>query len=105
MDISFVREIYHVGLESEDRPVLTERDFHQWIIPAVNSLGLVYVNFGALDRGVRSRTPVANSEGLSTLYDIIKEEFNRPDLLACNITSCYGFIDGNLMFFEIETLQ
>lgn len=107
LDISEIRALF---LTSDAEKfgflgVLSNADFKAWLFQSINWLDLLYTDFRltAENENVQLNHSVTQFEGLSELYDALKNALNHPALIGKTITSSYGFICGDLLYFNIET--
>lgn len=106
IDISDIRILFlnTVDPKTGDKNVLTESDFKVWIFEAVNFLNLIYTDFGfSTDRtdGKLSCSP-SQFEGMRELYESLRESLDHPMLHDKAIMKSYGFLHGDLLYFQLE---
>lgn len=85
--------------------ILSNSDFKAWLFQSINWLDLIYTDFnlGAPNEDLQINHSVTQFEGLRELYDMLKATLEHPLLVGKTITSSYGFINGDLLYFNIET--
>lgn len=107
LDISEIRSIF-LGTQEPNTGqtgYLTDKDFKGWLFESVNWLNYIYTDFGigADNEATRFRAPVCNYDGMSELHTTLRSSLEHPLLANKTIVSSFGFIQGDLLYFEIET--
>lgn len=106
IDISDLRSLFlttPAPLTGQEN-VLTEHDFKVWIFEAVNFLNLIYTDFGLATDKIQYKlsSPAVNFEGMKELYESLREALNHELLKNSAILSSYGYIHGDLLYFQLE---
>ena len=107
LDITEIQAIFLGTVEPNTGQTgyLTNKDFKGWLFEAVNWLNYIYTDFGigADNEDTRFRAPVCNFDGISELHETLRNSLDHPLLIDKTIISSFGFIQGDLLYFEIET--
>lgn len=105
IDISDIRLLF---LNTPDpttgqRGVWTESDFKIWLFEAVNFLNFIYTDFAfCSDVKERLSAPLTQFEGLEILHESLSDVMQHPHLQNADIFSSYGYIYGDLLYFQLE---
>ena len=106
IDISDIRRLFLITPEeiTGQVNVLTENDFKIWLFEAVNFLNLIYTDFAFSTDAPKHRLskPAAVYEGITELYESLLESLDHPALKNKNILASYGYIHGDLLYFQLE---
>ena len=106
IDISDIRRLFLITPEENTGEIntLTENDFKIWLFEAVNFLNLIYTDFAFSADAPKHRLskPAAVYEGITELYESLIESLDHPELKDKDILSSYGYIHGDLLYFQLE---
>ena len=106
IDISDIRQLFLITPEENTGEIntLTENDFKIWLFEAVNFLNLIYTDFAFSADASKHRLskPAAVYEGISELYESLRESLDHPLLHDKAIMKSYGFLHGDLLYFQLE---
>lgn len=106
IDISDIRRLFLITPEENTGEIntLTENDFKIWLFEAVNFLNLIYTDFAFSADASKHRLskPAAVYEGITELYESLIESLDHPALKDKDILSSYGYIHGDLLYFQLE---
>lgn len=106
IDISDIRRLFLITPEENTGQinVLTENDFKIWLFEAVNFLNLIYTDFAFSADAPKHKLskPAPVYEGITELYESLLESLDHPDLKDKEILASYGYIHGDLLYFQLE---
>lgn len=105
-----IKDIRHQYMSSRNAHghgnYFTENDFRNWLFSAIDFLGIVFVDFqfdsGHRNQPRRNNEPVTNQDCLSDLYLAMLALFDYPELNGREVSSCIGFLNGDLLYFHME---
>lgn len=121
-DVTDIRELFkanarELGSISSDHKLvrgsevgyhsLTENDFKSWLFSSIDFLGVVLTDF-QFDSGVDRRghrTALTNYSATSDLYRELITLMNYPELVGREISSCTGYLKGDLLCFQMEFID
>ena len=106
IDISDIRRLFLITPEENTGQinVLTENDFKIWLFEAVNFLNLIYTDFAFSADAPKHKLskPAPVYEALTELYESVLESLDHPALKHKEIFASYGYIHGDLLYFQLE---
>lgn len=86
---------------------LTENDFKSWLFSSIDFLGVVLADF-QFDSGIDrrgQRTALTNYSAMSDLYHELVALMNYPELAGREVSSCKGFLNGDMLCFQMEFID
>ena len=106
IDISDIRRLFLTTPEENTGEVniLTENDFKIWLFEAVNFLNLIYTDFTFSTDAPKLKLskPAPVYDGITELYESLLESLDHPQLKNKDILASYGYIHGDLLYFQLE---
>ena len=105
LDVSDLRVLFQTTADenTQQSGFLTRSDFKHWLMKAVNWVGFCHVDFGlSSEDDIQLRSSVLNFKGMEELYHILNDVMSTKELVGKTIFSCYGFIDGDILYLMID---
>lgn len=106
LDVSDLRKLFQSTTtpDTAQSNFLTKADFKAWLIEATNWVGVCPVDFSLTD--VSNTHSISESilrfKGIEELYQMLKDALDVEELTNKTIYSCFGFIDGDVLYLMME---